>query len=57
MNMRLRVLAASTAAVLAGCGPLPKGVKIDLANGSVSAGTCVCTLPTKAEGNEQQPPR
>jgi hypothetical protein len=55
MIMRLRVAAALTAAMLSGCGPLPKDVTLDLANGSVSAGGCTCALPGKVQANEQQP--
>lgn len=53
--MRLRAHFAWVAVATTACGPLPKDVKLDLANGSVSAGTCTCSLPVKAEANVQQP--
>lgn len=51
----MRALIAGAAVLLSACNTLPGKVEVDLGNGSVTAGSCTCTLPIKPLGNDQQP--
>jgi hypothetical protein len=52
--MRLRAGLGLLCVGLAGCQHLPEGVEVDLRNGTVSAGPCVCRLPAPPGTEEKQ---